>query len=68
MKYRIKEGDVVDAVCAKFYGVGKFDIAAVYAANRGLAAMGTHPPRDTLIILPEAARIAPKAQTIRLWD
>ena len=35
MKYRTIEGEVLDEIYARYYGVGVFDIRKVYAANFG---------------------------------
>ena len=67
MKYRTKQGDVLDAICLKYYGqVGM--VETVYEVNRDLANHGPVFPSGILIILPDKEADAPEPETIRLWD
>lgn len=68
MMYRTIQGDVLDAICARYYGVGRFDIATVYEANPGLADHGPHLPKGTLVSLPDQSGVNKPKQRIRLWD
>ncbi len=67
MKYRTKDGDVLDLICHKHYGRASWSIEAVYAANPGLAQKGAVLPAGLEIILPEAEDTRPASPTIRLW-
>ena len=67
MKYRTKDNDVLDAVCAQYYGDTHYNIVDVIAANPGLAANGPVLPSGILIELPDFAADAPVKQTLRLW-
>lgn len=67
MKYRTVDGDVLDAICVKHYGAGKFDIGAVFAANPGLAALGPVLPSGVEINLPAMSSPAVERPT-RIWD
>lgn len=66
MKYRTKDGDVLDLICHRDYGDDIYSVEAVYDANPGLADHGPILPSGIVIDLPEAQPAEP--QTIRLWD
>lgn len=68
MKYRSKDGDVLDAICTTHYGDAPFQIATVIAANPGLAVLGPVLPSGVIITLPPVEDATPAAPTIRLWD
>jgi len=67
MKYRTKDGDMVDQICRDHYGSEAGHTERVYAANPGLADMGPVLPSGVLIELHDTEPVAP-AQTVRLWD
>ena len=64
--YTTKEGDMVDLVCAKYYGsTSGGQVEAVLAANPGLADYGPILPSGVQIVLPD---ITPQPATItRIW-
>ena len=66
MKYRSKDGDVLDAVCRAYY-TGPFSVEVVLAANPGLAAYGPVLPAGIIIHLPEQKQTE-EPKTVRLWD
>ena len=68
MKYRTVDGDVLDAICAKYYDGDVSMIDNVLANNPGLASMGTILPAGVIIDLPPAQQKQNIKQTIRLWD
>jgi len=68
MKYRTKEDDVLDAVCARHYGDIPFRIEDVIAANPGLSALGSVLPSGLIIDLPVFEDYAPERATVRLWS
>lgn len=68
MKYRTKDGDVLDAICAQHYGDRAWRIEDVIAANPGLSALGPVLPSGVIVDLPEVADTAPEIPTIRLWS
>jgi len=68
MKYRTRDGDVLDAVCARHYGDTPHQVEDVIAANPGLAALGPVLPSGVIIELPEVKDAALERPTIRLWD
>ena len=56
MKYRTKDGDVLDAICAKNYGDTPHQVEDVIAANPGLAALGAVLPSGLIIELAHPGR------------
>ncbi len=66
MKYRTKDGDVLDLICRNYYGDAPHSVEAVYDHNPKLADFGPILPAGIVIDLPEAAPV--EAATIRLWD
>lgn len=67
MKYRTKDGDMVDQICRAHYGAEAGHTERVYAANPGLADLGPVLPSGVLIALHEP-EIVPTTQIVRLWD
>lgn len=66
--YVTKDGDMLDAICAAYYGATSNQVVEqVLAANFGLADLGPVLARGVSITLPT---IAAPAQTegVRLWD
>lgn len=66
MKYRTRDGDVLDLICHNYYGDAPHSVEFVYDANPGLAELGPVLPSGVVIDLPEAAPAEPT--TIRLWN
>ncbi|MGD9918611.1 MAG: tail protein X [Paenirhodobacter sp.] len=67
MKYRTKDGDVLDAICLAHYG-SNAHVPAVLEANRGLAALGAVMPSGIVIELPAVEDATDVVATVRLWD
>ncbi|MFS4437838.1 tail protein X [Paracoccaceae bacterium GXU_MW_L88] len=68
MMYRSHEGDVLDLICRKHYGAGKYSVEAVLNHNPGLAEHGPVLPRGVLIDLPEELEVtAEQKNVVRLW-
>lgn len=65
MRYRTKDGDVLDLLCRHIYREQPHSVEAVLAANPGLAAHGPILPAGVEIDFPAAPIAAPT--TIRLW-
>lgn len=66
--YVTRDGDMLDAICAKFYGSTTNRVTEqVLEANFGLADRGPLLPAGLEITLPEIERPA-QQQGIRLWD
>lgn len=67
--YQTRDGDVLDAICASYYGednIGK-TVVQVLEANRDLADRRAVYPAGLFITLPDIA--PPVAQSpIQLWD
>lgn len=66
MKYRTKQGDVLDLICHNYYAGQPYQVEAVYDHNPGLAAHGPILPAGLVIDLPEPQ--AAPVTMIRLWD
>ena len=66
-QYRTKQGDMLDAICYKFYGRESAAVD-VLKANPGLADKGPVFAAGILINLPPLATPATPSQTVRLWD
>lgn len=66
MQYRTKEGDVLDAICWRYYG-HQTALAVVLAANFGLADAGALLPGGLIIELPAIA-LPLVSNAVKLWD
>lgn len=66
--YVTKEGDMVDAICWKYYPKGQQPLAVerVYEANRGLAKLGPVLPPGVSVALPDLPQ-PESTPTIRIW-
>ena len=65
MKYRCKDGDMLDAVCFGYYG-HENAVEAVLEANPDLATIGVKLTPGLIIELPDLPE--PEKATISLWD
>jgi phage tail protein X len=67
--YRTRDGDVVDDVAFRHYGVESSAVLrAVFEANPGLAGRGAILPRDVVIELPDLDVKADPVREVSLWD
>ena len=66
--YRTSDGDVVDAVCRRYYGREAGAVEAVLEANPGLADLGPVLPAGVLVTLPDLPRPLETIPTVKLWD
>ena len=66
--YRTTDGDVIDAVCRRFYGREAGAVEAVLEANPGLAELGPVLPAGTQVELPDLPRPLETIETVKLWD
>ncbi len=66
-QYRTKTGDMIDAICRRYYGSSAGAVEQVYEANRGLAGQGPVLPSGLIIELPDLPATV-TASTIKLWD
>lgn len=62
------QGDTVDALIWRERGLGAADIAAVLAANPGLADAGAILPIGTPVVMPALATAPAALPLIQLWD
>lgn len=67
--YITHEGDVLDAICARHYGLANLPqtLTEVLDANRELAAQGAIYPSGLIITLPDIETQVSES-TIQLWD
>lgn len=67
--YTTGTGEMLDAICKRYYGDEHGTTEQVLAANRGLAALGPVLPPGTKIELPDLARSTrPERASVSLWD
>ncbi|WP_413728697.1 tail protein X [Sodalis sp. RH19] len=67
MKVRARQGDTVDALCWRHYGRTQAVVEQVFAANPGLAGLGSILPMGIAVELPDLAPAAVR-ETYQLWD
>lgn len=65
--YQMKEGELVDEVCQRYYGYTSGAVEQVYLANPNLADLGEIPGVGVVLVLPD---LAPPVSTdqIQLWQ
>lgn len=66
-EYKTIEGDVIDAICAEYYGTEHGTTEAVLLANPGLAEVTGRLPAGITITLPDI-QIANEVTMLQLWD
>ena len=64
--YVCKDGDMLDAICWKYYGRQSNAVEQVLLANPGLAALGHRYDAGIKILMPDIE--TPSTQPLRLWD
>ncbi len=68
MKYRTKDGDMLDAIAWKHYGPRPGAVEALLEANPGLADQGPLLSPGQIVALPPLPDAVQEIQTVRLWD
>ena len=68
MRYRTKEGDMLDWICWRHYGQQAGAVEAVLKANSGLSEAGPLLPAGLVIELPELPQPNQSIDTVRLWN
>ncbi|HKT28793.1 tail protein X [Dyella sp.] len=64
-----RQGDTVDAICWRTFGVTAGVVETVYELNRGLAALGPVLPMGTPVLIPDAQDVGTRVlATLQLWD
>ncbi len=66
--YRTRQGDVLDLVCVRHYGLRRGLIEVVYEANPGLCEQPVVLPAGLVIVLPDLPREALPRPQQKLWD
>ncbi|EQB8931505.1 tail protein X [Vibrio parahaemolyticus] len=67
MQYRTNQGDMLDAICHKYYKGRPGATEAVLKANPGLAKTGALLPAGMVIELPDLGPAETKGK-VSLWD
>ena len=65
--YVTKDGDVLDAICWKYYGNTSGTVEKVLEANRHLAELGSIFAAGVKIILPDLT-LGTEEESIKLWS
>lgn len=65
--YVTKDGDVLDAICWKYYGSASRTVEKVLEANRHLAELGNIFTAGVKIILPDLAQ-EEETESVKLWS
>lgn len=64
--YKTQRGDMLDAICHRYYGERKKAVEAVLEANPGLVNSGLVLPAGVLLVLPDLGPAETKR--IALWE
>lgn len=65
--YVTKDGDVLDAICWKYYGSTTGMVEKVLEANRHLAELGSIFEANVKIVLPDLSQ-EEETESIKLWS
>ena len=65
--YVTKDGDVLDAICWKYYGSTSGTVEKVLEANRQLAELGSIFTAGVKIILPDLTQ-EEETESVKLWS
>lgn len=65
--YQTKDGDVLDAICFKYYGSTSGTVEKVLEANRHLAELGAVLSSNIKIVLPDLTG-KEESEGIKLWS
>ena len=65
--YVTKDGDVLDAICWKYYGSTSGAVEKVLEANRHLAELGAILSAGVKIVLPDLAQ-EEETESVNLWS
>jgi len=65
--YVTKDGDVLDAICWKYYGNTSGTVEKVLEANRHLAELGSIFAAGVKIILPDLSQ-EEETESVKLWS
>ncbi len=65
--YVTKDGDVLDAICWKYYGNTSGTVEKVLEANRHLAELGSIFAAGVKIVLPDLSQ-EEETESVKLWS
>lgn len=66
--YTTRQGEMIDAICRRFYGDESGYVEQVLEANPGLAALGAPLPDRATISLPDMSKASEVVPVVNLWD
>lgn len=67
-EYRTKEGDMLDAICYRYYGRQSGAVELVLEVNQNLSRQNEQLPAGVIIILPDLPNQTKDITPIRLWN
>ena len=67
-EYRTKDGDMLDAICYRYYGSQSGAVELVLAANQNLSRQSEQLPAGVIITLPDLPSQTKDITPIRLWQ
>jgi phage tail protein X len=67
-EYRTKDGDMLDAICYRYYGSQSGVVELVLAANQNLSRQSEQLPAGVIINLPDLPSQTKDITPIRLWQ
>lgn len=68
MKLRAQQGDTVDAMCWRHYGMTEGMVELVLEHNPGLADVGVILPEGLVIEMPDAPKPKTPTPLLKLWE
>lgn len=66
--YTTQQGEMIDAICRRFYGDESGYVESVVEDNPGLAALPILLPIGTKIVMPDLPRAPAEREVVSLWD
>lgn len=66
--YTTRQGEMIDAICRRFYDDESGYVERVIEDNPGLAARPIPLPIGTKIMLPDLPRMSAERKIVSLWD
>jgi phage tail protein X len=67
-EYRTKDGEMLDAICYRYYGRSSGVVELVLAANQNLSRQAEQLPAGLVITLPDLPSQTNDVTPIRLWQ
>lgn len=67
-EYRTKDGDMLDAICYRYYGRQSGAVELVLEVNQNLSRHNEQLPAGVIIVLPDLPNQTKDITPIRLWQ